>query len=393
MPTRVRMTSKVDTFSKWLLAGDVLLFDTIHPLSELIKFAENRPANHSALYLGGGEFAHVGRHVPGLTPSDPPAKPAARNEGLETWLKTSSGPYDRTVTALRHIKVKEASDARPVVERARTYTEPKNTTYNYVSLIALMVPSLFRTYKNYFGDSAAMKLMASGLRAVSQSLVDVLEEDAAPRRDARAQTLTCSEFVYRCFDEADAGLALAVTDPLGRWPDPAGLKGPSPGRLAARSVATAETPAIATRRVGAGPGQLVIDGGDLVVFNDSFRADWLGPSLPEPASAAPRRAEPTSPVAKIAGSPADARLAGTKWDLGMLAGRTILDMIRNNRNLSKYDKASKTAQPGDVFADLVTPRDLWSSPTLEAVAVLHRPPGPADKDLDGVPAQPELLGG
>ena len=57
MATGVRMTRRVETFSKAIHAGDVLLFDTIHPLSELIKFAENRPVNHCALYLGEGEFA------------------------------------------------------------------------------------------------------------------------------------------------------------------------------------------------------------------------------------------------------------------------------------------------------------------------------------------------
>ena len=331
--------------------------------------------------------------MPGRTRGDPPVKPAARIEHLDAWLNTSSGPYDRTVTALRHLKIRGASDATPVINRAKSYTDPKDITYNYVSLIALMVPSLFRTYKNYFGDSGAMRLVASALRSVSRSLIDVLEDDAGPRRDARALTLTCSEFVYRCFDEADGELRLKVADPLGRWPDPTGLKRPSRGRAAARGAGAADGPTITTRRVGSGAGQLVVDGGDLVVFNDSFRADFLGSSPPDSPSRSRGRPAPSAPVAKIAGTVAEARIDGTRWDLGMLAGKTILDMIRNNRNLSKYDEATRTSQAGDVFADLVTPRDLWSSSSLTAVAVLHRPPGPGDNNLDGVPAHPELLGG
>lgn len=393
MPTEVRMTRSVDTFSKALRAGDVLLFDTIHPLSELIKFAENRPVNHCALYIGNGEFAHVGRHVPGRTRADPPVKPAARVEGLHTWLNTSSGPYDRTVTALRHLKTKEGSDASLVAERAKYYLDPKDTSYNYLSLIALMVPSLFRTYRNYFGDSGAMKLVASTMRSVSRSLVDVLQKDATPRRATRARTLTCSEFVYRCFDEADGELTLTVTDPLGRWPDPAGLKPPGRGPSVAHVAGVAGAPFVATRRIDKGKGPLVVDGGDLVTFNDSFRADFLGPPLPDSISSAEPRLAPPESVAKIAAPKAQAGLSGTRWDLGMLAGKTILDIIRNNRTLSKYDEGTRRAQAGDVFADLVTPRDLWSSPSLAAVAVLHRPPGPGDKDLDGVPKDSELLGG
>ena len=53
----VAMTGSVEGFINSLRTGDILLFDTIHPLSQLVKFAENRPVNHCALYLGAGEFA------------------------------------------------------------------------------------------------------------------------------------------------------------------------------------------------------------------------------------------------------------------------------------------------------------------------------------------------
>ena len=72
--------------------------------------------------------------------------------------------------------------------------------------------------------------------------------------------------------------------------------------------------------------------------------------------------------------------SGTRWDLAGLAGN-IIDMIRNNKALAKYDEAAGRMSKGAVFADPATPRDLWSSPSLSAVAVLHRPPGPGDQYL------------
>ncbi len=78
--------------------------------------------------------------------------------------------------------------------------------------------------------------------------------------------------------------------------------------------------------------------------------------------------------------------------MAVLAGKTLLDMVWTNRGLSKYDPEAGTAHKGDVFADMVTPRDLWSSPSLRAVAVLHRPPSTSDTDLDGVPSAERAAG-
>jgi hypothetical protein len=42
----VLLTTNEDQFMDSLKPGDLLLFDSVHMLSELIKFAENRPVNH-----------------------------------------------------------------------------------------------------------------------------------------------------------------------------------------------------------------------------------------------------------------------------------------------------------------------------------------------------------
>ena len=111
--------------------------------------------NHCALYLGAGEFAHVGRHIPDPYRVGLPIQPAARTECLVDWLVILPGPHDRTVTALRHGNVKSPSDASTIVARARTYIDLLDTTYDYVSLISLMVPSLLRTYTQRSGSAEA----------------------------------------------------------------------------------------------------------------------------------------------------------------------------------------------------------------------------------------------
>ena len=386
----VAMTGSVEGFINSLRTGDILLFDTIHPLSQLVKFAENRPVNHCALYLGAGEFADVGRHIPDPERVGLPIKPAARTERLVDWLAILPGPHDRTVTALRHGNVKSPSDASTIVARARTYIDPLDTTYNYVSLISLMVPSLLRTYKSYFKDQGALKLVASSMRAVSRSLVDVMEKSAS-QTGTHARTLTCSEFVYRCFDEAEGGFRLEVTEPLGRWPDPsnlrkhdspqAGIAGLTPDldpRIGEGDTGDAEDRAVG--EMGEFP---TVDGAGLVVFDDSFREDVLGTADESPGFFDEGEDRDLS---------AGLGFSGTRWDLARLAGKTIIDMIRNNKALAKYDEAAGRMSKGAVFADLVTPRDLWSSPSLSAVAVLHRPPGPGDQYLDVLPPTSSVFG-
>ncbi|HXX91151.1 MAG TPA: hypothetical protein VEI83_13115 [Acidimicrobiales bacterium] len=411
MAAKIRMASEVGSFIAALHPGDVLLFDTLHPLSELIKFAENRPANHAGIYLGHNEFAHVGRHVRGARRGGPPVKPAARTERLDAWLAPPPGPYDRTVTALRHPRLAaRATDADRVIQRTLAYTNPRDTTYDYVSLLALMVPSLLRTYKGYLKDKRTLRLVLGTMRAASRAIVDVIGKEG-PSRDGRS--LTCSEFVYRCFDEAGPAYRIEVLEPLGSWPDPATLRSPASAttkdgrrrrpRTAGGGAGTAgvDVPPVPTT-VAAG-GATVVRGADLVLFGDSFRADILGP-MPvgdEAAAVAPPLAPKTvaraTAVPGGAAGPAggrEARAAGTSRDLALVAAQVVLDMLWTNRWLGKYDDAVDGASRGDVLPDLVTPRDLWSSPSLSAVAVLHRPPDPAvDTGLDGVPRPTDLLGG
>ena len=69
-----------------------------------------------------------------------------------------------------------------------------------------MVPSLLRTYKSYFKDQGALKLVASSMRAVSRSLVDVMEKSESDGYSSANSDLFGVH--YRCFDEAEGGFRL-----------------------------------------------------------------------------------------------------------------------------------------------------------------------------------------
>ena len=71
----------------------------------------------------------------------------------------------------------------------------------------------------------------------------------------------------------------------------------------------------------------------------------------------------------------------TEVDLKDVTERWVRRLVRQNARNGKYASAVK----GDILPDGVTPRDLWSSPTLRAVAVFHCPPDPDEVDLDLLP--------
>lgn len=368
------LTTNSDQFIESLRPGDVLLFDGVHFLSQLIKLGENRPVNHCGVYLGDAMFAEVGAHEYAEDRAAPLEVPAARAESLTDEI---GGPplTVRTVTALRHVNATSAG-ARAVVERANRYVESRDTTYRYLSLIALMVPSLFRTYEGYFTEGKKLASLATTLRVMSQAMLDAFETGSAklPPDDLR-KTLTCSEFVYRCFAESDPKFAVAVDRPLGKWVTStnhlrraaagAGAGAAAKGaRPAARSGAPRSAAGTRTRSDGRRPTPVSGDG--LIQFDSSLMTN----------------------IAMLPGevaSGAGARSRGMTKDLAVLAGRTVLEVIRHNLEYDKYQSKSGTAaKRGEVVADLVTPRDLWSSSSLVPVSVLHRPPGSGDGDLDGI---------
>ncbi len=355
------LTSDMEEFIAGLEAGDVLLLDSLHPVSGLIQFAENRPVSHAALYLGPGDrsadLAQVTKHTP--------TQPAARTGSLRARLRGDPGPYDRTVTALRHHDVASGDvDPKAVLARVDSYVDRGNTKYAYLSLVTLMAPSLFRSYEHYFaGGRLATRGLGSLLTLTSRSLLALFDPgnaDPDMQLHTGKRTLTCSEFVYRCYQEA--GAEITVDAPLNRW------------KSATR----------AGRAVGGGAERAdalgVVDGVDVIQFHESLTS-----AISVPVTRGTR-----SRVAKD---------ATERQELAQRSADLIRALIAHNTELSKYSAEDggpvrggtrrrrkgpfSGIAPRAVVADNVTPRDLWSSPSLKVCSVLHRPPmADSDSGLD-----------
>jgi hypothetical protein len=349
-----RLTMDLDEFISTLEPADVLLFDSLHPLSRLIQFAENRPVSHAAIYLGGSnrlaKFAQTTRHS-----SD---KPAARKDNLRERLRVNPGPYDRTVTALRHVDVlSDRANTRGIIDRVGHYIDAANTRYAYLNLGVVMAPSLFRSYNQYLsGGRVPSRTLSYLLEKASNTLLglfDVAHRDQEFRLQETKCTLTCSEFVYRCYAESGSGLEIEVVDPLEKW-------------RSTRRAAEARTGALGH-----------MNGLDLVELHSGIT------SLLEQGA--------------VRGGPRGQEVAERTARTEVLVSRsvgTLDELMSHNLNLSKYDgvetvrgRANTRAQiiGGRVIPDLVTPRDLWSSPSLKVCSILHRPPdSDMDSNLDGV---------
>jgi hypothetical protein len=368
----VLLTTNEDQFMDSLKPGDLLLFDSVHMLSELIKFAENRPVNHCGVYLGNKEFAEVRGHVRAADLKAPPSVAAARKSSLADQL--TKGPlYDRTVTALRHTDA-PPDGAKAVAERAFAYIDAKDSKYHYLSLIALMVPSLFRTYETYFTKKKTESL-ATMLRVFSQSVLDAFESEGkgSSGTGGTRKTLTCSEFVYRCFDEADPRFRISVERPLGTWITSAKSLSQAVRESDERQEGGETRTAfrgVGPRGAAGGTRSGVVSGEGLVKFDKSLKTN----------------------VAVVRGGSGTFETRGAwdidKKDLAVLARDTIIEILKNNIRSKKYEPGRGTpAKKGEVVAEFITPRDLWSSASLRAESVLHRPAA-NDPDLDDLPPAP-----
>jgi hypothetical protein len=313
------MTSSIEEFIGVLGPADVLLFDSMRPVSHIIKLAENRPVNHAGLYAGSGEFLHATVHEPG--------EPTVTSVPLDRRLRSGS---HRTVTALRHLDVLQGQlDGPGVVDRARDMAEAGGQ-YALVDLMSLVIPTVWRSYHQ------DLKRTPEARRAIEYLSTNLLAdmERAAAQQSTQLQvdhpetlTVTCSEMVYLAFDRTIRG-CFQIEDPLARWSTE-----PS-------TVDESATPDEADPRL---------------IFYPPV------PPVPTPAG-------PNAPGQGGGLKPSDEDLVA----LFRRAILTITGQAARNRRHGKY--GDHGAPHGAPLADCVTPGDLWASPSLSCVAVFHLPP-------------------
>jgi hypothetical protein len=212
------MTLPVDT----LRAGDVLLYRGEGLVSRLICFFDRSEVSHAGLYLGGGR---VGEAV---------AAGVVRHTVEESFAHASR------VLARRLTAPVETMD--PVLARAEA-TLAEHDRYGFEQIVLLALLSLSRRVK---ASPILKRLLRKVLDGAASFLTGLVSGDA------KRQPMICSEFVYRCYDEAlpasDDVYALAIdlATPRSRGARPAVLvdvprgRGVEPGSI----LDVASSPAI-----------------------------------------------------------------------------------------------------------------------------------------------------
>ena len=317
----VPVTSSVDTFLGALHDGDVLLFDNLHAVSNVIKLADNSPVSHCAVYQRDGEqIIHAG---------PPPAGAfAVRRESLRNRLDDR---LTRTVTALRHGDPKLGA---AVLLEAERWLK-KDSHYAFKSLLDLAASCFNRSYGRPLAD-AEMKSHERLLRRISllmSTLTAFVVDD-----ESGVWSLTCSEFVYSCHIATDP-TSIVIEDPLSFW----GEKG--------RSKVYVDDPG---RRPG-GPQPFTRIAPEAHSDDDDDRK-ILFPN-PDGVATPP-------PSAPTPGDSAADTLQTERYELD--------EERRSDQLRGKPVFRARGDEPP--YAPAVTPFDLWQSRSFTAVNVLHRPP-------------------
>ncbi len=157
---------------KELMPGDVLLFHGKGFVSWAIRKIDGSEANHAALVLPGGLLAE------------------ASGLGLRTRPIPTLFDHDDYMLVRRHL-VNEPLE--PVLETAETYLDNRNF-YAYQQIVLLAVLGLTRRIP---ARGLARRMIRSALDHAARALMDLLPLGAS--------WMICSEYVYRCFDEAVSG--------------------------------------------------------------------------------------------------------------------------------------------------------------------------------------------
>lgn len=152
-----------------VLPGDVLLFHGDSFVSWAIRKIDGSKVNHAAVALPGGQLAEAG------------------GSGLETRAIPSSTSDRDYLLVRRHLTT---APLGPVVARANAYLA-QGPFYAYQQIVLLAVLGLTRRIP---ARGLARRMLRSALDHAAQAVMDLLPVGKT--------WMICSEFVYRCFDEA-----------------------------------------------------------------------------------------------------------------------------------------------------------------------------------------------
>lgn len=318
-------------------AGDVLLFRGSSFISRAIRFFDGADVNHAAIVVDHEQLAEA-------------AGSGLRLFGIDESLRSNERTYV--------CRLKLSDSLAPVVEVADRYVSQR-LPYAYQQILLLGLLSLTRR----------LPIESRIFRKVLRTILDQAARVLNGLLDSGNELMICSEFVYRCFDEAASGepdpyrLDIPVMAP----PPPTGEglrtgvaspAGPAqPGSLLLELEQEPTPPRLSGEPQGT-PGdvdQMVKDAEDEIerVLQSSAADLWGGPSPEQPLVAAEVPEEVTED------------------DVEDSARRFARALQRNaiSRTPSRA-AAGETLSLLETVADFVTPGDLLRTPSLDAAIVL-----------------------
>lgn len=344
------LTSDPAAFVSRLQPGDVLLFDGLHFPSHVIKMLDNSPVSHSAIYEGDGWYVQAS--PPGTSPQAKQAGAAVaavRRENLPARLRRRE---DRTVTAMRHPRRSELAGG--VLRETERWLV--NSAYGYADLLGLAAKCFNRAYAKQWPRAARALVEASSTGA-----------GWASRAFARGRPaelhVTCSEFVYSCYEAAEPD-SLLIRDPLARWRG--GRLVPMYRRaLDERPSGRAGPPIVALE--GLGGGAMGVE------LRPAGRRRRGGRAVRDDAFDELLRDE-------------DRDMREQIWhneDLGKYGRDDLVGLFATagrsgGGGVPPPPSPAPPRREGAPIAEAVTPWDLWASESLEVVRVLHLPPVAGD---------------
>ena len=181
------VTSSGEQFVGSLAPGDVLLFDSAFPAR---AYQVRRPQPGKPLWPVHRQQV--------LRARDAPAQ--GETHGSKTQPRRAASGASRLQRDRSALGPLPGTRTPPPWPWPTARIRERTERYAYLNLMALIVPAFVRSYGSLAG---AGKLLAGGLGAMSRAFLRSMGEEAVVRNfssqlDGR-QSLTCSEFVYRCY--------------------------------------------------------------------------------------------------------------------------------------------------------------------------------------------------
>jgi|GEM_PF-5367163 len=189
MATPIFGPENVDEFIALLQDADVLLYDSIGFEAGLVQWGDEAPVNHVALVISKGAQIIDADHRDGAV---------AVSKVTENFRL----PNVRMVTALRHRGTSPGKDGQ-IIARARQ--DVGKATFDYRGLLEVGIIATCRTYPRKLREELGPAFFELLKHRVAWARKNINRDRCL---------LSCSEFVYRCFLESEARLAIDIPVPL-----------------------------------------------------------------------------------------------------------------------------------------------------------------------------------